>query len=104
MEAKLNLYHTLICIYLYFERCMKKRSRKVFDFKWSASLTDRYQLYIVMCILMTLIKTGLGRCWNTDLLFLFNQLGNINRSWKLQQIQAQQLQVCLSSDNLSGII
>lgn len=93
MEAKLNLYHTLICLYLYFERCLKKSSR-----------TDRYQLYIVMCILMTLIKTGLGRCWNTDLLFLFNQLGNINRSWKLQQIQAQQLQVCLSSDDLSGII
>lgn len=42
MEVKLNFYYMFICIYLYFERCMKKRLRKVFDFKWFVLLMDCY--------------------------------------------------------------
>lgn len=91
MEAKINLYRTRFMIY--FKSChLKKSTRKGFDFKWSASLTDRFSCSHVYSYFKHI--TGLGGRWYADLLLLFNQLGNINRSWKLQQIQTQQLQVC----------
>ena len=43
---------------------------------------------------MLFALTGVGRCWHTDLLLLLHQSGNINCPRELQQIQAQQLQVC----------
>lgn len=49
MEAKLNLYRTRILIY--FKSCLKKSTRKGFDFKWSASLTDRYQMWSCVFLL-----------------------------------------------------